>query len=187
MATTDQLPATAEPGPVRPVPAWIRRLGTISTALAALAGLALGLMVLHIVVDVAGRTLARQPVPGTLEYVQYVWMPTITLAAMAYAEKMRTHPRVTVALPPEGSTPRRVVDVVAQLATVAVVALLFVNSIPEAAGSVAIGEAAISTLTVPIWPAKIAAVVAFAAFLLQSLLVLARLLMRLPETENSDD
>ena len=156
-------------------------------ALAIVSAIGLGLMVVHITLDVAGRTGFRNPLPGTLEFVQYVYMPVIALCAMAMAERMGQHPRVTVLLPADGTASRRAVDIIGQVTLIVVVGLLFYYGIGAAEHSIAIDESVIAAINVPVWPAKVIAVIAFGAFLLQAVVVLIELVLGVSRKAVDDD
>ena len=171
----------------KPSPRWLRNLSIASYALAIVSAIGLGLMVVHITLDVAGRTGFRNPLPGTLEFVQYVYMPVIALCAMAMAERMGQHPRVTVLLPADGTASRRAVDIIGQVTLIVVVGLLFYSGIGAAEHSIAIDESVIAAINVPVWPAKVIAVIAFGAFLLQAVVVLIELVLGVSRKAVDDD
>ena len=66
----------------------------LARALAALACLALALMMLHVTADVALRTLAGQPLTGTIETVSYYYMVLAVFLPLAWVERRGEHIRV---------------------------------------------------------------------------------------------
>ncbi len=150
--------------------AWLpARLSKVSGALAAVA---LVVMTLHIGAEVIGRKFFGGGFPGTLDIISYWWMPTIALLGLSYSELLREHPRVTLSLPAVGTVRRRVADVFAVLVSMLVCWMLLQFSITGAQESYDIGEKAISTIDVLIWPAKFMVVVGLVLYLLQSLVSL---------------
>ena len=64
-----------------------RLVGTASGGLAAIGAVAMILMMIHIVVDVTGRYLFNNPIPGTLESVTYYYMVAVTALPFAYVTR----------------------------------------------------------------------------------------------------
>jgi len=63
---------------------------TLTHALGILAGLATGLMMIHVVLDVLGKYLLHQPVPSTAEVVANYYMIACVFLPLAWAEARGT-------------------------------------------------------------------------------------------------
>jgi TRAP-type C4-dicarboxylate transport system permease small subunit len=62
-------------------------VGTIGGGLAVIGAVAIVLLMLHVVVDVAGRYLFNHPFGGTLESVTYYYMVMVTALPFAYVTR----------------------------------------------------------------------------------------------------
>lgn len=51
----------------------------------------IGLMALHVVLDVAGRYLLNAPLPGTVEFVSHYYMVGVIFWPLAYVQSRRGH------------------------------------------------------------------------------------------------
>lgn len=145
--------------------AWLPTRLTIASGV--LGAAALVVMTAHIAAEVIARKYFGGGFAGTLDQITYWWMPALALLGLCYSEHLREHPRVTLSLPPVGTARRKVADVFAVLITGAVVSMLLYFSIDAAQVSYDIREKAVSTIDVPIWPAKVLVVVGLALYLLQ--------------------
>jgi len=71
-------------------------LGRLNALCAWLAGLAVALMMLHICLDVIGKYLMNQPVPGTIAIVTQYYMPVLTFLPLAFVQQKSAHISVEV-------------------------------------------------------------------------------------------
>jgi TRAP-type C4-dicarboxylate transport system permease small subunit len=160
-------PATRPaPGPLAVLGRLIDRL---SAAMLVLAGLAMGLMVATVAIDVLGRSLLSRPLPGALEVTTYWWMPMLTLLALGQAEKMGEHIRVTLLL---DRLPDRLcagVEAAVCLLAAGLVLLVAWYTWDEALRGAAIGRTTASRPPVPIWPFVFVAVAGLGVLALQLL------------------
>lgn len=76
--------STESPVVRRVVVSAANRLGVVG-------GLGLLLLMLHVGLDVGLRYLANQPMPGTIEYIQYYYMPIVALFGLAVAHSRSEH------------------------------------------------------------------------------------------------
>jgi TRAP-type C4-dicarboxylate transport system permease small subunit len=93
---------------------------------------AMGLMVLHITLDVAARYLTGRPLPGTIAFVANYYMVAVTFLPLVVAERERKHIEVEVLaqkLPPRV---RSVLRLACWMVTAAVFLLLGWQSAIEA-------------------------------------------------------
>lgn len=155
-----------------PWPKIDRLISGLQTTLAVLAGLAVIAMVLLVFLDAVSRTLIQSPIRGTLEVVSYVLLPLSVFGAYAYAHAKNQHISMTLFSERLAGKPSVANRVAIEAVTLACVSLIFVFGLYEASGSVQLGEANVSLITVPIWPAKIFMCIGLAVFGLQSLLKL---------------
>lgn len=117
------------------------------------------LLALHILVDVTARSFFNRPLPGTLDYVQYWWMPILCWAGILYAQYTNEH--ITVETVFE-NIDRRWARILRR-AVLAVCILFFLMiayfGLQKALEAIEINEfAAVSNL--PIWAPKLATPIA---------------------------
>ena len=86
-------------------------------ALTFVAGILMLLMMLHIVADVAGRTLFNHPLDGTTEIVSGYYMVAVIFFPLAYVTHYEGH--ITVELFTRGLPPRRLAGLEAVIGVVA--------------------------------------------------------------------
>lgn len=157
------------------------RLGPVdrlSQFISLFSGAACLVMGVHVVVDVLSRAIFNSPLGGTIDYVQYWWMPCIAFLAMAHTQALEQHLRVTILVDRLSPAVRRQVDIAAYLlSAVAIAALVFYGWI-EAVGAWEVGEAALGTVVVPIWPLRFVAFIGLLVFFLQILVMLGRAIGR---------
>lgn len=147
-------------------PLVLRWIDRIATGFGYASAAAIALMLVHIVLDVSGRFLLRQPITGTLEYVQWIWMPTLIFLAMALAQVRGEHINATVLTDMLGERARRVVDIIALSAAVIGTAILIYPAYLLAERAVEINDVALSAAWVPRYPVKILVVVCLVLLLL---------------------
>ncbi|MEM9011088.1 MAG: TRAP transporter small permease subunit [Pseudomonadota bacterium] len=120
----------------------------------AIAALALGLLTLHVAVDVVAQALGR-PIRGTTEIAAELYMPAIVFGALAMVQRRRDEIRVdliALALPARAN---QLLDRLVQVLVAAVALWLAWQTGQHALRALNIGEAIeIGLTTVPIWPGK---------------------------------
>ncbi len=125
------------------------------------------MMLLHIVADVLARTLYNSPLPSTLAFITYWWMPTIVFLSLGAAELARDHIKVSLLIDRMKPTPARVVNSVASFLAIASVAIILYYGFLQAIGSALVQRAEVGTVNVPVWIAEIGMTVGLLVFLLQ--------------------
>ena len=163
-------------------PRLLRAIDTVVRAAAVVGGIALLVMCLNVVTDVALRNLANRPLPGTLDHVAYLWMPAAALLGLGIAHIKDEHIRVTLLLDQAPYQTRRWSLIAADLVTGLLVAWMAYLAFDALVASVRVFES--STLGNPIWPARIFVFAAFAVFELGIVARIFRLWRnQLPPTE----
>jgi len=149
---TDEAVEPEPPNPPDMQPRWVRCIDRMTVGLAIAAGTAGALLMVHVLVDVAGRTFFNSPAPGTFNIVTYWWMVTLVFAAFGYAQLRGEHIRATILT---DHLPARW-NLGAEVAAMALLGLLGVllayygwNAAVESAE---IGETVLDTTPIPIWP-----------------------------------
>lgn len=142
-------------------------IDSLSRWMGTVAGVLLLMMLLHIVADVLARTLSNSPLPGTLAFITYWWMPTIVFLSLGTAELARDHIRVSLLVDRMTPTPARVVNSVASFLAIASVAIILYYGILQAIGSTFVQRAVVGTIDVPVWIAEVGMTVGLLVFLLQ--------------------
>ena len=163
-----------------PEPGWIRLVDRISRVLAGISAGVVAVLAVHVFVDVTARWLANRPLPGTLEYVTFWWMPAVVFLALAGGQLRAEHMKVTLLTDLMTARARRIAEVVILLVVAALIVVLTYYLLLGAIESTRIRQAALGVAVVPLWPAKWAAVVGLAAFLLQTAATLWRVVTGAP-------
>jgi TRAP-type C4-dicarboxylate transport system permease small subunit len=70
---------------------FVRILDALTHVLVVISGIAISLMALHIVADVAGRYLFRAPLPGTVEFVSRYYMVVLVFLPLALVQQRDGH------------------------------------------------------------------------------------------------
>lgn len=136
--------------------------------LAIIAGIALVLLALNVLVDVIGRAAFNRPFTGTLEYTENWWMPTLTLLAFAFTEYRQEHIKVTILLDTLPPTMRRIVEgIFGAIATVLLIVLAW-HGLSEAIEAAEYRQTTASSPPVAIWMFKFAAPLGILALALQT-------------------
>ncbi|SFB13053.1 TRAP-type C4-dicarboxylate transport system, small permease component [Amycolatopsis marina] len=145
----------------------------VAKALALVAALLVGMVMVVVAVDVVGRNVTGSSVPGAFE-ITTVLLVVIVFLGLAHAERTGATIKLTLLtdrLPRRAALGTRVASAVITLA----VALWFTYATLVAAGrSIDRGEAQVGLLNIPLWPARVAIVVGFAALSIEVLLGLRR-------------
>jgi TRAP-type C4-dicarboxylate transport system permease small subunit len=118
-----------------------------------LASVLIGLMGLNIVLDVVGRNVFGQPLPSTLEMVQFLWMPGLAILALGHTTLRSEEIRVTVltdALSPAGA---KVADIASAVVAGGLMGWVMVLCWERALVSFQLDEKTAGT-AFPIWPGR---------------------------------
>lgn len=132
-----------------------RILASITALMARVAGFAMILMVLHIVLDVAVKYVFNKPLFATVQVTEHYYMVPMVFGSLVYLESLNGHIKVeifTLRLPARA---RRFIDGITSLMMAAFMALFSVVTYQQAIVSSArfeLVEAA--TTTIYIWPAR---------------------------------
>lgn len=158
---------TDEPVASSPTDRFVTIVGRISTAMALVAGVILVVMAIHVTLDVAARTFTRTPIPGTIEFISYWWMPSLVFLGIGEVERRREQISVTlvtdVLREPWRARAFRIARVLGGIALAFVVYFAFIAF----ASSFALDQTATGLVPLPIWLAKGVATLGLAQFLLQ--------------------
>ena len=71
--------------------AFERFLDRAATWLVTLGAILVGMMALHVVLDVGGRYIFNFPLPGTVEFVSYYYMVGVIFGPLAFVQSQRGH------------------------------------------------------------------------------------------------
>jgi TRAP-type C4-dicarboxylate transport system permease small subunit len=131
-----------------------RILGGVSKLFAWIGGGALILMMLHIAADVVARYIFNSPLHGTVEIVSAYYMVAVVFLPLAMIERGNGH--IVVELVTQ-HLPRRVQEVL--IGVVAMVSALYFavfawQTWGDALKKYAVGETALGTVQVTIWPTR---------------------------------
>lgn len=138
-------------------------LGRMSLGLATIGAVALIFMMLHIVLDVFMKYAFRAPVQGTLEIVSHYYMIIVVFLPLALVEWRRESIVVDVFF---NMFPRglKLVSVIFSLIiSVAIFAALAYRSTLDALHAQSIGELAMGSAMIVIWPSRWALPIGFAS------------------------
>ena len=139
-----------------------KTLDLIVTAAAWVGGIATVLMMLHVTIDVAGRSLFNRPLTGTIEIVSAYHMAALSFLPLAYIARERGHIIVELFTGWMKARPRALLD-----GLVAIVTLVYVAAFTWKAFEVALDKTHIREAKeagigfVEIWPARWLVVIGF--------------------------
>ncbi|NEW88359.1 MULTISPECIES: TRAP transporter small permease [Rhodopseudomonas] len=131
-----------------------RLLGYASALLAWIGGIALVMMMLHIAADVVARYVFNAPLHGTVEIVSSYYMVAVVFLPLAMIERANGHIVVELAtrhLP--GSVQNVLIGVVALLSAAYFGAFAWQTG-GDAIKKYEIGEQALGTVAVTVWPTR---------------------------------
>ena len=132
--------------------AQVKRLGE---GLALLGGIAMVVMMLHIVADVATKYMFNDPIDGTTEIVAAYYMVAVVFLPVAYVTFTEGHLIVELFTGRMSGRPLRVLSGFASLATLAYVLFLIYYTAVEAVRRTIEGEAwETSVELVAVWPSR---------------------------------
>ncbi len=112
------------------------------------------MMMLPTVVDVCGRLLFNAPLRGAFEFTGLV-MAFVIYLGIPYAQTDRTHVRVSFLVERMSLTTQRSVEVLVQLFSLAVTALVLYATSAQAVYSVKVGEYMYGSTRFPMWPSRV--------------------------------
>ncbi len=144
---------------------WMGTLGGFGT---------LAVMIV-VIVDVGGRALFDQPLPGGNEFAELLLVALIFLG-LAAAQQRRQHYRVEVLTNHLSPGLRRVLSAIGLLASLLVVGLLAWLSLRHAWQATLKGEASYGIISFPIWPARLVVAIGLALLAMQLLIDFCRTL-----------
>jgi TRAP-type C4-dicarboxylate transport system permease small subunit len=153
---------------------WLGWIDRINAVLAILGGVAALALMVNVVLDVLGRILFHHPIPPTLDLTQFAWMPTTIALGLGYALHRGEHIRVNLLTSPTGPRTQRVIEVVSMAFTLATVAPLAWYTATRAQASMELGEAAVGTQWMLLWPFRWIVVIGLLGLFLQTLAQLVR-------------
>lgn len=159
-------------------PKWIKFVDSASARIVIIPGIVLLLMMIQIVIDVALRNVAQIAVPGTLEFTSYWWMPAIVFLALAAAQAKNEHLQVTLVTERFAPRVRRAALIISLTVTALTLVCLVWFAWRSGLDAYEINQSAVGSIPIPIWPARLAAAVGLAAYLLQVALSLYRVIVR---------
>lgn len=144
-------------------------VGKISFALAVIAGALVAVMALHVSADIASRNLLNSPLPGTLEFTNFWWLPSIVFLGLPWVENVKGHIRVSLIIDKLEDKLRSTFNVVAQAVGILIVVVTLYLASISFLSSAEIGEFAPGAVPIPIWLAKAVMTIGLAQFLVQSI------------------
>lgn len=162
----------------RKEPRWFRAVDRISTVFGHIGAIAGMLLLLHVTADVIGRSVFGRPLGGTLEIVQYWYMPAIVFFGLAFTQLRDEHLKVillTESLPPRI---RKVAEMVGQIIPFLLVLVLLYFGWSGANYSMSIGETALGTVNVPTWPPRFFVVIGLGMLLVQFFVTIYRMILK---------
>lgn len=165
--------------------AWLIWIDRFSTALALIAGVACVGLMIHVTLDVIGRATGNS-IRGTIDIIQFGWMPLIISFGLAYALLVAMHIRVGLLTNASAPRAQRIVEVFAMTAIFATFGAFAWFSAERAVDGMALNEHASATDWLLVWPFRWVMVIGLATFALQALAELVRAIT-VPVFRASDD
>jgi TRAP-type C4-dicarboxylate transport system permease small subunit len=147
-----------------------RAVHRISQLLLAVAGLALMLMMVQMVVDVLMRNLLNRPIEGSLEIVSVYHMVAVVFLPLAIVERRHEHITVDLLVHSLPAGLRRYITVFGYLVCAVFFALLAYQTMIDALAAFAAGEILMSSIYVLVWPARFLLPIGFFLMLMQVVL-----------------
>lgn len=167
----------------------LTNLDRISRFMSGVAGIALVLMMLHVVADVTMKYVFNLPIPGTLEIVAFYYMVAAVFLPLAYIELHGLH--ITVDLIYDRMPPafQRIALGFGLLCSIGFFSILTYQTWFDAVESFEIGEIAMGAVAVSLWPTRFFLPLGFGAIVIASMVrFVGEVLMQksLYETEPED-
>lgn len=155
------------------------RLAGISSMIG---GLGVGLLILHITLDVVTRSVMNMPISGTILAVSTIYMPLIVFLPLAFTETRDGHITVELLYDLLPQAVRRVFDVIGHAVSITVFGLLAFRGWTEAGAKFAIGAAEMEgSMRIPVWPGYYLLPIGYGLIMLVLLLRLATALTGRPD------
>jgi len=135
-------------------------------AAALVAAVSLMLMMLQTVLDIVLTQLLARPIEGNLEVISYYHMVLVVFLPLALVELKHEHIHVDLFI---SALPRRaqnIIYVIASTLAAVFVGMLFYQTLADAISAWKISEVVMGSIPVPIWPARWALPIGFAALVL---------------------
>lgn len=154
----------------------LRALERLNVFMGVLSGLAILLITLTIVADVALRVVLNQPIPGATEFSTLLMIALVYLG-LGSVQVSKANFRVEVGvglLPPRL---RRALNLLTTLVAMGAIAVLLWFTGQEAWTSVSRREMSFGAFTFPVYPARITIAVGFCLLMLQLLIDAIRLIV----------
>jgi TRAP-type C4-dicarboxylate transport system permease small subunit len=147
-----------------------RWTGRLSTALMFIAGIALMLMMVQMVIDVFMRNFFRSPIEGSLEIVSNYHMVAVVFLPLALVERRNEHITVDlfVNMMPAGA--QRLVRIIGYIVCAIFFGLLTYQTGIDAFEAWERNELLMSSIFIILWPAKMLLPIGFGLMLVQVLL-----------------
>lgn len=144
---------------------------------AAVAGVAVLAMVLHVTADVVLRFGFNAPIPGTILMVSTFYMTAVTFLPLALSEERNAHIAVEVIYDLTNSLVQRVLDVIGYCLSIIVFAALTLRTWEEAMAKFDIGASTVETgVRIMTWPSYFLLPIGFGLMLLMLVRKLVRVL-----------
>jgi len=147
-----------------------RMTNALSRLLMGVAIVALFLMMVQMVVDVAMRNFFHRPIEGSLEIVSVYHMVAVVFLPLALVERRHEHITVDLLVELLPTLVRRFLMVVGYLVCTIFFGLLTYQTAKDAMEAYAIGEILMSSIYITVWPAKFLLPIGFFVMLLQVIL-----------------
>ncbi|QIX53880.1 TRAP transporter small permease subunit [Rhodococcus sp. DMU1] len=172
----------------RPPGGFVRAVNRLSQALMVVGAIACVVMMVHLMIDVAARTVFNSPLPGTLETTEYWWMTVLVLAGLGFAQMGDDNIRPTVLvdlLPPAW---QRGAEVVATALLAVLAAGIMFYGWQAAVQSFELRQAAlVADTSIPIWPGAFFVPVGAAVLMLQSVATMIQIAMGRARVSHGED
>lgn len=156
------------------MPRVLRVIDAISRTSAGVAGVALIVMLLHVVADVGSRTFAHAPLPGTLAFITYWWMPAIVFLSLGATELSNGHIQVSLLIDKLTRRFGRVIRSYGDVVAAASIGIVLYFGVLGAIEVTVLQKAELGVINVPVWFPRIVMAVGLAVYFLQILASLWR-------------
>lgn len=156
--------------------------------LSVVAGLALVLMMLHVVADVLMKFVFNLPITGTPEIVAYYYMVAAVFLALAYVELTGKHITVDLLYNHMPRRMKRAAQAISYIGSTLFFSLLAYTTWFDAVDAYRIGQIAMGSAAIPIWPSRFVLPLGFAAVALTSVVrLIGEVILELPSyTEDAE-
>jgi len=138
----------------------------LAQALAFIAGVALALMMAQTVIDVLMNNVFGSPIEGSIEVVSLYYMVLVVFLPLALVELRHEHINADLFVRLLPARAQRLIYALGAVASAVFFALLAWQTGQDALQSLRINEVVMGSIYIPVWPAKFALPVGFAAIVL---------------------